>query len=196
MWEKEGGHGSGLELLKIIQDALHDDPVAFDKLTVWIRRRLLYSWTRNKQGTFVSISVRNEEDQKELCGEILAELVRRFQSSLPCEPDKTDGYLARIVTNEVLDFHRRRASAKRQGEDLVPEVPEPAPQAFTMEENAALREFIDGLPEGERQAIQGYMIGESAQDTAARTGIPLGTLKDCRMRVRRLVQEFFAHSAI
>jgi len=191
MGEQEGARSSGLELLKIIQDALDDDRVALEKLMVWIRRRLRSTWTRNKKGAIISVNVRNEEDQKELCGEVLAEIVLRFRGSLPCAPDKADSYLARIVTNKAVDFHRRRATAKRQGENLVPDVPEPVSQDFTMDEYAAIHDFIIGLPECEGQAIRGYINGESAQETAARTGIPLGTLKDCRMRVRKLVQETF-----
>jgi len=193
MGGQDGARSSGLELLKIIQDALNDDRVAFDKLKVWIRRRQACVWVRNKKSAVVNVSVRNEEDQKELCGDVLLEIAKRFRDRAPCTPDKTDAFVARIVTNKAVDFYRRRATAKRRGEDLVGEIPEQEPQLPTMDEETrrAIRVFVAALPECERRASEGYMLGESAEQTAARTGIRLGTLKDCRVRVRKLIQEKF-----
>lgn len=115
------------------------------------------------------------------------------------EPGKYDpargslgGFLTTIAHRRAIDVVRSEVA--RSNREQRP--PEPAPpidvegEVWTRELSRTVREEIQGLPEGEREAISlAYLGGLSYAAVAVRLGVPEGTVKSrIRSGMRRLAR--------
>jgi RNA polymerase sigma-70 factor (ECF subfamily) len=101
-------------------------------------------------------------------------------------------WLARVTRNRCLDVLRSRAD--RSADVLPAELPEPADlddTVFARIDGAHVRDALARLPEAERTPIEmGFFDGVTHAEIAARTGVPLGTIKTrIRTGLRRLREQ-------
>jgi RNA polymerase sigma-70 factor (ECF subfamily) len=130
-----------------------------------------------------------------LAEDVVQETFLAFWSE-PGRFDSTRGSLGGFLTTIA---HRRavdvvRSEVARSNREQRP--PEPSPpidvedEVWTLELSRAVREQIEGLPEGEREAISlAYLAGLPYVTVAERLGLPEGTVKSrIRSGMRRLAR--------
>src|SRR5260221_8464967 len=136
--------------------------------------------------TVISRVVHNESDVDDLIQEVFLEMWNRAQSYDEAK-GKVLGWLVTLARRRAIDRVRRRQAYARAEERLRLET-EHEPQAarcHAVEDdvNAAdrsevFRKLLAALPEAQREALQmAYYKGLSQREIAAKTGIPLGTIK-------------------
>ena len=136
--------------------------------------------------TVISRVVHNESDVDDLLQEIFLELWNRAQSYDETK-GKVLGWLVTLARRRAIDRVRRRQAYARAEERLRLETEhEPQMARFHGVEddvNAAdrsevFRRLLAALPVAQREALHlAYYRGLSQREIAAKTGIPLGTIK-------------------
>jgi RNA polymerase sigma-70 factor (ECF subfamily) len=136
--------------------------------------------------TVISRVVHNESDVDDLLQEVFLELWNRAQSYDETK-GKVLGWLVTLARRRAIDRVRRRQAYARAEERLRLETEHEPPMAryHGVEEdvNAADRSevfqrLLATLPEAQREALHlAYYRGLSQREIAAKTGIPLGTIK-------------------
>lgn len=93
-------------------------------------------------------------------------------------------YLALMARSRAIDLWRTERSVERATERLgavsarAPHEPDPEEIALRDDRGAVLREALRGLPEAQREAlVLAHWGGLTMAEIAARTGVPLGTVK-------------------
>lgn len=98
------------------------------------------------------------------------------------------GWLVRVSRNRALDAVRRRSRSEAElGEDL-PEEDFTDNAALSALDAALVRDAVSALPPEQREPIEmGFFEGLTHEQIAARSGVPLGTIKTrIRAGLRRL----------
>jgi RNA polymerase sigma-70 factor (ECF subfamily) len=136
--------------------------------------------------TVISRVVHNESDVDDLLQEVFLEMWNRAKSYDEAK-GKVLGWLVTLARRRAIDRIRRRQAYARAEERLRLEVEhEPRLTRFHGVEddvNAAdrsevFRRLLAALPAPQREALHlAYYRGFSQREIAARTGIPLGTIK-------------------
>ena len=146
--------------------------------------------------TVISRVIHNDADVDDLVQEVMIEIWNRCQSYDEAK-GKVLGWLVTMARRRAIDRVRRRQAYDRAEERLRLHV-ESSGQATdaagadveVMDSDRAkvLNELMDTLPEAQREAIQlAYYSGLSQREIAAKTGIPLGTIKTrLELAVRKL----------
>jgi RNA polymerase sigma-70 factor (ECF subfamily) len=102
------------------------------------------------------------------------------------DPDRGTGraWLLTVVRNRSLDHLRRRGVRKREDvSELAERLPDPSLPDVLDELDAAARSevlwrLVDGLPACQADLIRrAFVSGQTHQDIADATGLPLGTVK-------------------
>ena len=136
---------------------------------------------------FIRRRVSDEADAED----ILQEVFIRIHRSLCCSEDwnKPESWIYRIVRNLIIDYYRRRRETVEIPEDLAAEADYEADEA---QERLALslRETIEALPEGYRQAlILTEYEGLSQKEAAERLGLSLSGAKSRVQRARLMLRD-------
>jgi len=136
--------------------------------------------------TVISRVVHNESDVDDLLQEVFLEMWNRAQSYDETK-GKVLGWLVTLARRRAIDRVRRRQAYARAEERLRLETAhEPhITRSHAVEEdvNAAdrsevFKRLLSTLPVAQREALQlAYYRGLSQREIAAKTGIPLGTIK-------------------
>ena len=94
------------------------------------------------------------------------------------EPDRALAYLRQAVVNRARSVLRRRATAERHAERLLPHVPSAEHGALAGLERAAVVAAVRALPRRQREAVVlRYYADLSEADIAAAMGISRGAVK-------------------
>jgi RNA polymerase sigma-70 factor (ECF subfamily) len=136
--------------------------------------------------TVLSRVVHNDYDVDDLLQEVFMELWNRA-GSYDAEKGKALGWLITLARRRAIDKVRRRQAYARAEERLRLEMEqEPLParshhtddEAHTSDRTEIFTRLLATLPEAQREALHlAYYCGLSQREIAARTGIPLGTIK-------------------
>jgi RNA polymerase sigma-70 factor (ECF subfamily) len=136
--------------------------------------------------TVISRVVHNESDVDDLLQEVFLELWNRAESYDEAK-GKVLGWLVTLARRRAIDRVRRRQAYARAEERLRLETEhEPQMARFHGVEDdvdaadraEVFRRLLSTLPEAQREALQlAYYRGLSQREIAAKTGIPLGTIK-------------------
>jgi RNA polymerase sigma-70 factor (ECF subfamily) len=152
--------------------------------------------------TVISRVVHNDHDVDDLLQEVFVELWNRA-ASYNEEKGKALGWMVTLARRRAIDKVRRRQAYARAEERLRLEKehePIPARGHQTEDEaNAADRaevfqRLLATLPEAQREALHlAYYCGLSQREIAAKTGIPLGTIKTrLELAVRKMRTQIMA----
>ena len=170
-----------------LRRAQQGDSAAFESLVtpleemVW---RLCWRYTRH------------EADAQDCVQETMLKAWRqlpRFRGECSLE-----SWLYRICVSCCLDFLRRKGRRAEESADALAEkgfdpadpAPQPEEAAALREEKAALMRDIDQLPPPMREAlILNVLEGRTYEETAALTGVSLGTVKSRLNRAREKLGE-------
>jgi RNA polymerase sigma-70 factor (ECF subfamily) len=136
--------------------------------------------------TVISRVVHNESDVDDLVQEVFLELWNRAESYDEAK-GKVLGWLVTLARRRAIDRVRRRQAYARAEERLRLET-ENEPQAVRgqgVEEDVVasdraevFQRLLSTLPDAQREALHlAYYRGLSQREIAAKTGIPLGTIK-------------------
>jgi RNA polymerase sigma-70 factor (ECF subfamily) len=97
------------------------------------------------------------------------------------QPDRPFGpWMRAIARNAVVDSQRQRSARVRREQPLSEgeELPDTAPAAPTGDLSSPLRQALDSLPAGQRQAVELIQLRElSVAEAAKQVGITPGALK-------------------
>jgi len=136
--------------------------------------------------TVISRVVHNEADVDDLLQEVFLELWNRAQSYDETK-GKVLGWLVTLARRRAIDRVRRRQAYARAEERLrlETETEPPIARYHGVEEDvnaadrtAVFQRLLATLPEAQREALHmAYYRGLSQREIAAKTGIPLGTIK-------------------
>jgi len=135
--------------------------------------------------TVISRVVHNDADTDDLLQECFVELWRRA-ATYDEKKGKLLGWLITLARRRSIDRVRRRQAYSRAEERLIEHskcTGEDSHNHVEDEANAsdcsnALKDALAQLPEAQREALQmAYYQGLSQREIAAKTGIPLGTIK-------------------
>ncbi len=136
--------------------------------------------------TIVGRVVNNDHDVDDLIQEIFLELWRRADH-YDEEKGKALGWIVTLARRRAIDKLRKKQAYARAEERLRLETevePEPAMQHHVEEDVMAsdtskvFQRVIATLPQAQREALHlAFYRGLSQREIAARTGIPLGTIK-------------------
>jgi len=136
--------------------------------------------------TVISRVVHNESDVDDLLQEVFLELWNRAASYDEAK-GKVLGWLVTLARRRAIDRVRRRQAYARAEERLRLETEnEPQLARFHGVEDdveasdraEVFQRLLGALPEAQREALQmAYYRGLSQREIAAKTGIPLGTIK-------------------
>lgn len=135
--------------------------------------------------TVISRVVHNDADTDDLLQECFCELWRRA-ATYDEKKGKLLGWLITLARRRSIDRVRRRQAYSRAEERLTEHSKTEIDECHNhVEEEAnaadcaeALRKALAELPEAQREALQmAYYQGLSQREIAAKTGIPLGTIK-------------------
>ena len=124
----------------------------------------------------------NESDIDDLVQEVFLELWNRAKSYSE-EKGKALGWMITLARRRAIDKLRKRQAYFRAEERLRLEPTVALHHSVDEEANAGeltgiFRKLFSQLPEAQRQALHlSYYCGMSQREIAARTGIPLGTVK-------------------
>jgi RNA polymerase sigma-70 factor (ECF subfamily) len=124
----------------------------------------------------------NESDIDDLVQEVFVELWNRAESYSE-EKGKALGWMITLARRRAIDKLRKRQAYCRAEERLRLEPTAALHQSVDEEANAGeltgiFKKLFAQLPEAQRQALHlAYYCGLSQREIAARTGIPLGTVK-------------------
>ncbi|HKQ59524.1 MAG TPA: sigma-70 family RNA polymerase sigma factor [Candidatus Eisenbacteria bacterium] len=115
------------------------------------------------------------------------------------DPEAFGGWLKRLVRTQCSRARRRRAASSDPSDATSPGVRDTAELVGEREAQAYVREAVEHLPEGERDAIvRFYFLGESLRGIARALGITVGTagkrVYDGRLRLRRALPRGVAAS--
>lgn len=137
--------------------------------------------------------LRNAEDSEDAVQECLLKLNRMRE--LPAFENER-AYLCRVVFREALD----RKSARRSNhfgdeltQGLLPDLrPDPEAANVASDEEALLRELIEGLPDDLRQTLLLSAIeGMNSREVGEVLGIPEGTVRTRLLRARNHLRDQF-----
>jgi RNA polymerase sigma-70 factor (ECF subfamily) len=135
--------------------------------------------------TVISRVVHNDADVDDLLQEAFVEVWKRAQTYDETK-GKVLGWLITMARRRAIDRVRRRQAYARAEErlreqtDLEPESTQDhvAADANASDHAAILREMLATLPEAQREALHlAFYQGMSQREIAAKTGVPLGTIK-------------------
>jgi len=134
--------------------------------------------------TVISHVVNNDQDVDDLIQEVFLEFWNQA-AHYDSAKGKVLGWIVTLARRRAIDRLRRRQAYFRASERMRAELA-PAPAASESVEDDViaddaseiLQRVIERLPDAQREAIQlAYYRGLSQREIAARTGIPLGTIK-------------------
>ncbi len=145
--------------------------------------------------TIIKRIVTKDADVDEVLQEVMVETWSRCHL-FDEKKGKLLGWLITIARRRAIDRVRRRLSYDRTAERLRLES-EAAPQnlhthveedVMTSERARILQQLLDSLPAAQREAIRlAFYRGLSQREIAAKTGIPLGTIKTrLELAIRKL----------
>jgi len=154
---------------------------------------------RRHQGilrTVISRVIHNDADVDDLAEEVMIETWNRCQSYEESK-GKVLGWLVTMARRRAIDRVRRRQAYDRAEERLRLHVESSGQnmdaagadvEVMDSDRAKVLNELMNTLPEAQREAIQlAYYSGLSQREIAAKTGIPLGTIKTrLELAVRKL----------
>lgn len=146
------------ELVKLVAKAKNNDSKSLARLSEYLYPKIL---------TFCFYRVNNEEDAKDLTGEVLLKIMK----SLKKQKGSFSGWVYRIATNHIIDFYRRQSRRNK-----VEVLHNPDSSVFlsteidveTMLKREQLRMALEQLSEEQKivtilKFIQGYKNEEVAQ---------------------------------
>jgi RNA polymerase sigma-70 factor (ECF subfamily) len=138
----------------------------------------------------------NDEDAQDLVQEALLRVHRGLERY---QPGSLEGWLARIVTNVVLDEVRRR---RRRPADALPDDPErvlpasPAADEVSSGLSDEIQAALAALPEEFRvPVVLCDVADQSYEQIAAALGVPVGTVRSRLHRGRRLLRTMLTEGA-
>jgi RNA polymerase sigma-70 factor (ECF subfamily) len=136
--------------------------------------------------TVISRVVHNDHDVDDLLQEIFIELWNRA-SSYHEEKGKPLGWIVTLARRRAIDKVRRRQAYARAEERLrLEKEQDPLPErshgvedeANASDRTEVFQRLLATLPEAQREALHlAFYCGLSQREIAAKTGIPLGTIK-------------------
>jgi RNA polymerase sigma factor (sigma-70 family) len=113
------------------------------------------------------------EHWEDLQQTVLMKLVKGFYRGQLREPQAFVAYVRTVTRNEFYDFLKARGGAVVQAASVQEEEAPKDEEAVL-----AVREAMSRLPEEQQRAIQAvYLEGQTYEEAAEVTGIPLGSLK-------------------
>lgn len=186
------------EELLLIRKVCAGDSEAFEPLV------------REHQGRVYAIALRmmgNEADAQDAAQEAFLKAytsLREFRGD-----SRFSTWLCRLTGNVCIDALRRRSRRQEsslyvqddEGEELAPDIPDPAPtpeeQTERAETRQEVREAIAALPEGDRQVLTLRELGGlSYEEIAERLSLPPGTVKSRLNRARKKLCEMLLRGNI
>ncbi|MCB0044090.1 MAG: sigma-70 family RNA polymerase sigma factor [Caldilineaceae bacterium] len=174
----------------IIQQALHDDINAFNRL-VETYERLAYS-----------VAYRMLQNQEQATDAVQESFIKAFRALKTFRGGSFKSWLMRIVTNTCYDTLRAR---KRQNTDNLNDLAEsdehapyfidraesPGEYAERMELNRLIDQAIATLPEDQRIVILLCDVhGYAYEEICEITGVPMGTVKSRISRARGKLRDY------
>ena len=169
---------------KLIRQAQSGDQAAFASL-VEANQRLVYSLAVQRVG--------NHYDAEEIAQTVFIKAWRSLPSFRGDASLST--WLYRLTVNAATDFlrQRKRDHLSLDDPDLPPVTdPSPGPEetAHRREQRRALLQAVDALPDNARTILLlRELDGLSYDEIAARTGLPMGTVRSRLARARRSLAE-------
>ena len=146
--------------------------------------------------TVIARVIHNDADVDDLMQELMIEVWNRAKSYDETK-GKVLGWLVTMARRRAIDRVRRRQAYDRAEERLrlhvednsqAVEVPSVEEQAMSADRSEFLRQMLETLPEAQKEAVQlAFYRGLSQREIAAKTGIPLGTIKTrLELAIRKL----------
>jgi RNA polymerase sigma-70 factor (ECF subfamily) len=135
--------------------------------------------------TIVSRVVQNDQDVDDVCQEVLLEIWNRAASYDEAK-GKAMGWIVTLARRRAIDRVRRRQAYHRAEERNRVQVEResvgmhPGADKCAQESDLAqtLQQILKTIPAAQREALEmAYYQGLSQREIAAKTGIPLGTIK-------------------
>lgn len=134
--------------------------------------------------TVISHVVNNDQDVDDLTQEVFLEFWNQAAHYDPAK-GKVLGWIVTLARRRAIDRVRRRQAYSRAAERMRTEVQPESMASESVEEDVMasdageiLQRIVTHLPDAQRDAIQlAYYQGLSQRQIAAKTGIPLGTIK-------------------
>jgi RNA polymerase sigma-70 factor (ECF subfamily) len=135
--------------------------------------------------TIVSHVVHNDQDVDDVCQEVFLEIWNRIESFDPAK-GKPLGWIVTLARRRAIDRVRRRQAYSRAEERNRVQVeaaeavlyPGADKRAELSDVAKILRQILQTIPAAQREALEmAYFEGMSQRQIAAKTGIPLGTIK-------------------
>ena len=146
--------------------------------------------------TVIARVIHNDADVDDLMQEVMIELWNRGKAYDETK-GKVLGWLVTMARRRAIDRVRRRQAYDRAEERLrihvednsqAPDVPSVEEQVMSTDRAKFISQMLETLPEAQKEAVQlAFYRGLSQREIAAKTGIPLGTIKTrLELAVRKL----------
>jgi RNA polymerase sigma-70 factor (ECF subfamily) len=193
-WSREYAKIPSLSFDLRTADRLHTDVALLDRIVARDPNALgeLYdAYNRLLFGLVLRI-LKNRDEAEEVLQEVFIQAWTRA-STYHRALGSPAGWLVGIARNRAID--RLRANTVRSGTpdmaSAVPPVETPESQASLAEQRLDIERALDALPSEQRDLIeQAYFLGFTHLELAARSGLPLGTVKT---RIRSGMQTLRGH---